>query len=198
MKLAVGVLSAGAMWLCAAGPALAQLTPDDLTDAQIAEVYCVYDYLAGHGDNAAMTDVYMTGDPDAADYKKQFVAVGQGAESCKSKYGWSDDMKDLAYMLGMYAKMGDVLDERLRAKGLTDKQIEALLAASEKLTDADLKSFVDHTWITNSDLHQRLKAALVSQGIDGAEVLTDAFYRMQAYVVTSVLVTSWISELPKG
>lgn len=199
LKHVLIALLAGASLAYAAAPAFAQQkTQDDLTDAQLNEAYCVYDYLDGLGDKEALTSAHIAGDREGSAYKAAMAVVDAGAAACKQTYGWTGDRMDLAGLLATYAVMGDVLEARLKAKGLTDKQVEGVYAATETLSRKDFDAFVDGSWMTNSDLQQRLKTALGQQGIAGDSVLTEAFYKAQTYVVVSVLMTHWIAGMPKG
>jgi len=128
MKRVVAGLAAGAVWLVAAMPALAQQPPeksvDGLTDEQTDELYCVYDTLSFFGDSAAMTTAYMGGDPDSADYADEVLAsLDEATGDCSEGYEWEQSREDTASMIGLYGVMGDEIETRLAAAGLTEANI---------------------------------------------------------------------------
>ncbi|HOY78907.1 MAG TPA: hypothetical protein PLN33_13920 [Hyphomonadaceae bacterium] len=204
MKRVVAGLAAGAVWLVAAMPALAQQPPeksvDGLTDEQTDELYCVYDTLSFFGDSAAMTTAYMGGDPDSADYADEVLAsLDEATGDCSEGYEWEQSREDTASMIGLYGVMGDEIETRLAAAGLTEANIATVYDVIDAMSDDDIGAFLDGvTAAKDAGVMQRLKAGLEAKGIKGDGVMHDAFYLAEAYVVVSVLTREWLTTMPKS
>lgn len=201
MKRVVAVLAAGAVWLSA--PAMAQQPVDKtaeitLTDAQTDEAYCVYDYLGTFADEDKLTNAYMAGDPDSADYKEQIGMVDEGAASCGAEFKWSEDRKATASMMALYSTMGDVLDGRLAANGLTEKDLDAVYNVADTMPASDIDIFLDGKWMTDKDLGLRTTKKLRDTGLKDEAVITNAFYLLEAYIIATLLLDEWVKGLPKG
>lgn len=202
MKRVMMGLAAGAVWLMAAMPALAQdpqqpgKTIDDLTEAQIDELYCVYDYLGFFSDAAAMVDGYIAGDPDEAVYKEHLADVDDTATECSNEYDWSEDEKNTIAMIGFYGLMGDELEARLVESGLTEANIQTFYDVVDGLSDDDIGKFVDGVWIEDKAVLGRLRDGLVAKGLGSEAVLKNGFYLAEAYIIVSLLSATWMADLP--
>jgi hypothetical protein len=197
-RLAAG-LAAGAVWLLAAMPALPQepvKTVDDLSEEQMDELYCVYDQLGFFGDPAALTDAYMSGDPDSDAYKTQMEEVDSVAANCNDEYSWTEDRKDTVAMIGLYGVMGDELEARLKEAGLKEADVTAIYDTVDAMPDNDIEAFVNGDWIAKEDLSKRFAEALGKKGIKDAANVESAFYLAEAYVIVSVLSHEWMAMLP--
>lgn len=193
-------LAAGAVWLLAAMPALAQ-TPTSvgaMTEAQQSEYYCVYDYVDFFADRAKLAAGYIAGDPDAADYQDQMDEVDGAAADCAEEYGWAEDRTNAASMIGFYGVMVDELETRLVTLGLKETDLDAVYDVFDKVSEDDLRAFVDGVWIENEGVLQRLKAELAAKGIKGDAVFRDASYLAEAYIVVSLLTYEWLKAMPKS
>lgn len=202
MKRVAG-LAAGAVWLLAAMPALAQPQPpqtsiDDLSDAQVDELYCVYDYLDAFADREALTEGYIAGDPNAVAYKEQIAEVERAVADCNVDYEWTENRREAASILGLYGVMGDELDARLASHGLTLTQIKDVYGFIDAMPADDLNMFVDGRWVSNEGLLQRLKTGLAAKGVAGDAVFRDAAFLAESYIIVSLLTREWLNAAPKS
>lgn len=199
MKRVMAGLAAGAVWLLAAMPVLAQqptTTIDDLTEDQKSELYCVYDYLSFFGDPEGLTTAYMSGDVDGASYQQQLGDVEEVTAECADEYTWDEDRTDAAATIGLYGVMGDEIEARLTKAGLNEASITAIYDVVDALSDDDIDTFIDGAWSTDKALLQRLGSALQAKGITGEAVLTNCYFLAEAYILVSLLTHDWLITLP--
>ncbi|RYG30994.1 MAG: hypothetical protein EON93_13765 [Burkholderiales bacterium] len=193
------VAGLAAVWLGAAMPALAQNQPQiELTEAQQDEIYCVYEYLDLFADREKLATAYMSGETKSADFQEQIGLVDEGGKSCGEEFKWNDDQQATVSMLGLYAFLGDVLDDRLQAKNLTEKNLDVVYSAASALSREDKDAFVNGKWFDDKALQGRLTTALGDGGIRGDAVLTDAFYLTEAFTITTAMMQEWVRGLKKG
>ncbi len=200
MKWVAG-LAAGAVWLMACMPAIAQPTSktfDELNEDELGELFCVYDELDFFVDHQALVDGYRAGNSEAAAYKQQLDELAASLASCLDSFEWDVGRQDTAVMIGFYGVMGDELERRLSAVGLTHAELEAFYANIEKLGDGDISAFLDGSWKTNTELLQRVKAAAGAKAASNASVGADAAYLAESYIIVSIMTTDWLTAVPKS
>lgn len=204
MKRMAAGLAVGAVWLMAAMPALAQQTApksvDGLTEAEAYEMYCVYDSLILLDYGPAITKAYMAGDPDSQAYQDELLApLDDTTADCSEEYEWEKGREDTASMIGLYGVMGDELEQRLAAAGLPDAKITTIYDVVDAMSDDDIGTFLDGvTAGKDVGVLQRLRAGLEAKGITGDDVVRNAFYLAESYVVVSMLTHEWLTNMPKS
>lgn len=200
MKWVAG-LAAGAVWLIACMPAIAQPTSktfDELNEDELGELYCVYDELDFYVDHKVLVDGYRAGNPEAAGYKQQLGEVEASVAECLDMFEWDQGRQDSAAMIGFYGVMGDELERRLSAVGLTHAELEAFYVNIEKLGDGDITAFLDGSWKTNKDVLQRVKAAAGAKVAGNASMADDAAYLAESFIIVSMLTMDWLKGVPKS
>jgi len=200
MKWVAG-LAAGAVWLMACMPAIAQPTSktfDELNEDELGELYCVYDELDFYVDHKVLVDGYRAGNPEAAGYKQQLGEVEASVAECLDMFEWDQGRQDSAAMIGFYGVMGDELERRLSAVGLTHAELEAFYVNIEKLGDGDITAFLDGSWKTNKDVLQRVKAAAGTKVAGNPSMADDAAYLAESYIIVSMLTMDWLKGVPKS
>jgi len=193
MKRVLAGLAAGAVWLWAAAPAMAQPTYDELTDDQLSELYCVADYLDIFTGASGVVDAYISTDPDDEAYVQMDADVQDASDTCAEEYGWSDENAETMTMIGLYALIGDEMELRLGGAGVNEEGLDAIYSTAELLPDGDLGLFADGTWFDNTALRQRVTDALGKKGVGGDAVITNAMYLMEAYIMVAVTLEDWLS-----
>lgn len=195
MKRVLAGLAAGAMWLWAAMPAAAQPTFDELTDDQMSELYCVYDYLDLFVGAPKITEVYTTNDPGTAAFVEADADVKEASDMCAEEYGWEGDGATLMTVIGLYTMMGDQLEVNLGDQGIDEEGLDAIYGVADVLSDDDIGAFADGTWLGNEAIHQRVTDGLAKAGVGGEAVIRNALFLMEAYVIASLSVEHWLSGL---
>src|SRR5689334_14783235 len=101
-----------------AAPALAQTvkavkSPSDLSDAQMGELYCIYDEMAKSP--AAVAQSIMTGDKAAVAKARAIQDAARTA--CVTKYKWSVEKADVASTVATSGILADMSESELRGQG---------------------------------------------------------------------------------
>jgi ClpP class serine protease len=130
-----------------AAPAMAQQppqaapavkSPDDLSDAQMDELYCIYDEMAKTPE--AVTESIRTGDKDAVAKGRAIHDAARTA--CVTKHKWSAEQADVAGTVAVSAILADVTESELRRLGLQDKTFEAVMKVADKLSPSDFEAML--------------------------------------------------------
>lgn len=193
MKRVLAGLAAGAMWLCAAMPAAAQSTYNDLTDDQLSELYCVADYLDLFTGTAKVVDAYTGGDPNTEGFAQVDADVQEASGICMEEYAWDEEEAGPLTMIGLYSLIGDEMELRLGQAGVDEEGLDAIYGAADLISDADLNAFIDGVWLDDAALTQRVTDALAKKGIGGDGVVKNAMFLMEAYIIVAVTIDSWLS-----
>jgi len=130
-----------------AAPAMAQQTPqqapvvktpDDLSDAQMDELYCIYDEMAKTPDAVARS--IIVGDEESVASARVIHTVAR--TTCVTKHKWSAEQADVAATVAVSAILADVTEDELRKLGLQDKTFEAMMKIADKLSAADFEAML--------------------------------------------------------
>jgi hypothetical protein len=122
-------------------PAQTVKSPADLSEAQMDELYCVYDAMSANPKDAdVVAESITTADKDAAAKAR---AIHEAArKSCVDKYKWSAEQASVAGSVATSAILADLTEDELRARGLNDKTFEAVMGISDKLSPADFDALL--------------------------------------------------------
>jgi len=146
MDMALRNIAAGVLGLALLGaPAMAQTpkaavvkTPDDLSDAQMDALYCVYDEMAKTPDAVARS--IIVGDEESVASARVIHTVAR--DTCVTKYKWSAEQAGVAGKVATSAILADMTENELRAKGVGDKTFEAVMKIADKLPAADFDALL--------------------------------------------------------
>jgi DNA-binding ferritin-like protein len=113
-------------------------TPDDLSDAQMDELYCVYDEMAKTPDPVA--ESIITGNKEAVAKARAIHEAARTA--CVTRYKWSAEQADVAGTVATSAILADMTEKELRGMGVGDKTFEAVMKTTDKLSAADFEALL--------------------------------------------------------
>lgn len=198
MKRVLAGLAAGATWLLAAMPAVAQPADNDLTDDQLSELYCVADYLDLFTGTAKVVDAYTGGDPGAQGLAQLDSDVQEASGMCMEEYAWDEEEAGPLTMIGLYSLIGDEMELRLGQAGVDGEGLDAIYGVADVISDADLNAFLDGVWFDDAALTRRVTDALAKKGVGGEGVVKNAMFLMEAYIIVAVTMDSWLSAQSNG
>lgn len=122
------------------GAAAAVKSPNDLSDEQMDELYCIYDAIGKSPDASAVVDSVTKGGKEAIGKAK--AASEAARTACVGKYKWTVEQADVATTVATSAVIADVTEHELRAKGLDDKTFEAVMKVADKMSPADFETML--------------------------------------------------------
>lgn len=120
--------------------AAAVKSPNDLSEAQMNELYCIYDELGKSPDADAVVESVAKGGKEAV--AKAKAASDAARTACVSEHKWSVEQADVATTVATSAVIADVTEHELRERGLSDKTFEAVMKVSDKLSPADFETML--------------------------------------------------------
>jgi hypothetical protein len=129
-----------------AGPALAQTpssavkSPSDLNDAQMEELYCIYDQMATGANEPVLTASIVRGEKDAATKARALHDAARGV--CVGKYKWEVEQAEVAGAVATSAILADMMEGELRDRGFDDRKFEAVMKIADKLSPEDFKVMI--------------------------------------------------------
>jgi hypothetical protein len=121
-----------------APPAAAVKSPDDLNDAQMSELYCIYDEMTKTPDPVA--ESIITGNKEAVAKARAIHDAARTA--CVTKYKWPAGKADVAGQVATSAILADMTETELRGLGVNDKTFEAVMKVADKLSSADFDALL--------------------------------------------------------
>lgn len=197
-KLA-GLAAIFAVGVMSAMPAHAQKQYKDLTQAELDELYCVYDGAGKEDDDYyAIGGTFLDNITNADGLNKVADMIGPFTKACTEKYGWDQDRAQLGTMMGVVGIASDVLGEDLLDEGLTDAQIDGILAAAELLTDDDIDALYDGTYQQNQTVKDHAIARLKEKNVPVTDDdVGDLLLYMELNVVGLYTSQDWLDHVFK-
>lgn len=188
-----GLAAAVAAAMLAAMPAYAQKNYNDLTEPEVAELFCVYSSI-GESDeyydigDVALSNIDVTGDyQDAVDMAKDHIS------SCADKYDWDDEQTDIATMMGIVGTASDVLMEDMLDTGFKDADLDAVLDTINGLDDDTLDALNDASYRKNTTIKDRLLAEVRKAGVQvDADDVDDVLLLMELNVMGFYASGDWV------
>jgi hypothetical protein len=149
-----------------AGPASAQAitTPDQLSEAQMDELYCFYDRLSDDANARVVVLHAMTGSNEYAEESAKAEAAAEAA--CVAKYKWTPEQVRIAGSLGVWGLVADGTENALLKGGVREEAIDMIFEIAETITEADIdKLEKDHGENAEEVIINRIKTKLVEGGL---------------------------------
>lgn len=183
------MLAAGTVF---ASPALAQ----DLTDAEMKEINCVYTGVAAleTDDFYAVVDATVAQSTEGALYERAEGLLLDIVSDCVEIYDWDDTEVEFGLMIGAYGAVSDAVTANLEEDGVLDQAMAAVDKTVDALSNDDLVLIYNGELLTNSGVRGRATALMKQHGMPEVEPVTleDALLYLTAMVIGSVYIEDWV------
>ena len=164
MITTVACAAAGLTVFAAPVSAQAIATPDKLSDAQMDELYCVYDRLSDDNNARVVVAHTVTGSDEYAQEAAKIEAAAKAA--CVATYKWSSEQAGVAASLGVWGLVADTMEDELLNRSLREETIDRIFEIAGAIAQADVDKLVkEHGDSAEEVIIARLKTKLVEGGL---------------------------------
>ena len=169
-----GAILAGAALI--AGPAMAQTPqqatlpakqaaindPNDLSDAQMNELYCIYNAMQAE-DATAFAAAILYGE-DAKTPKAREV-FEKAKTACTTRHQWTKAQADVAAAIASSGLLTNLAESKLTGKGFDERKFEAVLGVVDRMAPADFDEFMHGTDKPGEAMLGRVRKLVVEAGV---------------------------------
>jgi hypothetical protein len=167
-------------------------SPGDLSDAQMDELYCIYDEMAKTPE--AVAESIITGNKDAVTKARAIHDAARTA--CVTKHKWSAEQADVAGAVAASAILADTTEVELRGLGVNDKTFEAVMKVADKLSSADFDALLSMGQKKPDEaMLQRVRKDLTDAGVPSKpETVEVALAFLQGSMAEYRGVLRWVDQ----
>ena len=163
---AAALVAAVSLW---ASPTMAQAAgPNELSEAQETEIYCVSDKLSAAGE--AFYDVaeaFLYNDSTAEQIKQAETALNTASEACAVAHKWDAGKRALGEKIGVYSSVADYLSEELYFDGVEEEEIDRIYTALGALPVEELPRFLNELMDGRRRVHEAAEWSAGRRQISG-------------------------------
>jgi hypothetical protein len=201
--MALRVIAAASIGIALlAAPAVAQQppaagvvkSPEDLSVAQMTELYCVYDGMRKDKDAGAASRALGAG--GTADDKAKAKAVfDKSKAACTAQHKWAPEQERLAGVVATNGTLTDVFEKELRARSFTDKQFELVLSVVDRMSPEDARAMIAFNSKSADAFVDRIRKMIIDGGATKDKAEADmAFTFLQATMAEYDAATQWVAK----
>jgi hypothetical protein len=168
--------------------------PEDLSNEQMQELYCVYDLMQQDTDAAAASRALLPGGT-TDDSEKAKGVFDRANASCSIRHRWTLDQSRIAGVIASNGTLADIFEKELKAHGFTDKQFELVLSVVDKMSPEDARGMVEFSSKSADAFVDRIRKMIIDGGAaKGRDQADLAFTFLQATMAEYSAATEWVAK----
>jgi len=185
-----------AMTLGAPSAAFAQPTgTGGLEKAEWDELSCIYTELMVLEDEEFydVVDAYILESTEGDLYESALAAITPAVDFCTEEHEWSEAEQEIAMTMGIAGTVADALEGDLLASGVSEEDLDEMLALVDEMSDDDLVMFLAEDWRRDEEFMDRMAIELLARGApDDDDGLAQAIVLLEAYLIGMFQAERWM------
>ncbi|OYX49342.1 MAG: hypothetical protein B7Y90_08035 [Alphaproteobacteria bacterium 32-64-14] len=192
------VAGAGLVAATLAAPATAYAQPGGtgaMDPDEWDEFSCIYTELMVLEDDEFydVVDAYILEATEGDLYERALEALMPAVESCTDTHEWSADEQEIAMTMGIAGTVADALEGELLAAGLSEDELDDMIALVDEMSDDDVYMFLAEDWRRDEEFLERMGDDLVARGApDDDDGISQAIVLIETYLIGMFQAERWL------
>lgn len=166
-----------------------------MDEAEWEEFSCIYSELMVLEDDEYfdVVDAYILESTEGELYERALDALMPAVEFCSEEHVWSADEQEIAMTMGIAGTVADALEGELLASGLSEEELDEVIALVDEMSDDDLYMFIAEDWRRDEDFMDRMAIELIARGApDDEDGIAQAIVLIEAYLIGMFQAERWL------
>ena len=192
------VAGAGLVAATLAAPSAAYAQPGGsgvMSTAEWDEFSCIYTELMVLEDDEFydVVDAYILEATEGDLYERALEALMPAVESCTDTHEWSADEQEIAMTMGIAGTVADALEGELLAAGLSEGDLDKMIALVDEMSDDDVYMFLAEDWRRDVEFLDRIGNDLIARGApDDQDGVSQAIVLIETYLIGMFQAERWL------